>query len=79
MSIHYAKFWQGRTEDAYREVVRLEHENALLKEENERLRMAGTYLCSTMEVNGIHDNGDIEMHDRAIKLWQSAKDGKQTE
>ena len=78
MSIHYAKFWQGRTEDAYREVVRLEQENALLKAENERLRMAGTYLCSTMEVNGIHDNGDIQMHERAIALWHAAKGGQQT-
>ena len=44
--------------------------------EVERLRIAGTYLCSTMEVNGIHDNGDIEMHERAIALWNAAKEGK---
>lgn len=43
-----------------------------LKADNERLRQAVTYLCSTMEVNGIHDNGDIEMHDRAIALGRAA-------
>ena len=56
----------------------LDSENASLKAEVERLRIAGTYLCSTMEVNGIHDNGDIEMHERAIALWRAAKEGKQS-
>ena len=55
-----------------------EQENARLQAEVERLRMAGTYLCSTMEVNGIHDNGDIQMHERAIALWHAAKEGKQS-
>ena len=62
----------------YRDYVKLEAENARLKAEVERLRKAGTYLCSTMEVNGIHDNGDIEMHERAIALWRAAKEGKQS-
>lgn len=43
-----------------------------LQADNERLRQAVTYLCSTMEVNGIHDNGDIGMHDRAIALGRAA-------
>lgn len=38
----------------------------------EYLRQAVTYLCSTMEVNGIHDNGDIELHNRAIALGRAA-------
>lgn len=43
-----------------------------LKADNERLRQAVTYLCSTMDVNGIHDNGDIEMCERAIALGRAA-------
>ena len=45
-------------------------------EQYERLRKAGDYLCSTMDTNGIHDNGDYEMHDKAIAQWTAAKEGK---
>lgn len=37
VSHHLVQFWQQRTEDAYREVVRLEQENASLKADVERL------------------------------------------
>lgn len=43
-----------------------------LEAENERLRKAGTYLCSTAEVNGISKNGDLEMHERALAFWREA-------
>ena len=58
--------------------IKIADEVTRLKSEVERLRIAGTYLCSTMEVNGIHDNGDIQMHERAIALWHAAKEGKQS-
>ena len=51
---------------------------ARLKAEVERLRKAGDDLCSTMEANGIHDNGDFEMHEKAIAQWNAAKEGKQS-
>ena len=47
-----------------------------LEAEVERLRKAGDDLCSTMEANGIHDNGDFEMHEKAIAQWNAAKEGK---
>jgi hypothetical protein len=59
-------------------VADLETEIYELLEENERLRKAGTYLCSTAEVNGISKNGDLKMHERALAFWREAAKGVQS-
>ena len=83
---HYENLWHEALDDNKRLKAEVERLDTLCKQlmtqhsdiscENIMLRKAGDYLCSTMDTNGIHDNGDYEMHDKAIAQWSAAKEGK---